>query len=703
MNIKSTQTDEELRQRAERLLDASPEGTGLTSSPSETKQLLHELLVHQIELDMQNEELRSAQQQLEASQARYFDLYDLAPVGYLTLDDHRLIKECNLFAANMIGVSRDKLIAAPISKILLKEDQIIFYENLKACFEMDIPQHFEMRLIRDDGEFFWGLLHVVAMKGTEYWLTVTDISHNKQVEVELQESDNKFRSIFEQAAMGVARMGLDGAWLEVNQKLCAIVGYTQQVLLSKGFQDLLHPEELPMEQAAICQLVNNEITTYTKEKRYYNGTGEIVWVKVTTNLVRDIHHDPDYFISIIEDITSQKTEQAKQLCLTEQLHQAQKTEAIGNLAGGISHDFNNMLGVILGQAELLTNKLEPTSPLMKHIQSITKAAEHSAKLTRQLLTFARKQTIEPKVLNLNKSVSAMMDMLKRLIGESIQVTWDPAQDLWPVKVDPTQIDQVLANLCINARDAISGNGHISISTSNCHLDEHFAANQDYDMPPGEYVKLSVSDDGCGMNDITKTHIFEPFYTTKALGTGTGLGLSFTLGAVKMNAGFISVLSEHGQGTTFHIYFKKVKAAEEIKQKITAAPYNQGTETILLVEDEEMLLEIETAMLEHSGYTVLAASGGDLAEGLFLEHLSEVNLLMTDVIMPEINGMELAIKLQALSPNLKVIFMSGYPQDVIGDQANLEAGAHFLQKPFSMEALTNKVREVLDADEDKHPS
>jgi two-component system cell cycle sensor histidine kinase/response regulator CckA len=699
MDKKSTQTDQELRQRAEQLLDTSPEGEGLTSSSSETKQLLQELLVHQVELDMQNEELRSAQQQLEASKARYFDLYDLAPIGYFTLDDRRLIKECNLFVANMMGVSRNILINAPISKILLKEDQIIFYKNLKACLEMDMPQHFEMRLMRADGQIFWGLLQVIAMKGAEYWVTVTDISRNKQVEAELQESDNKFRSIFEQAAMGVARMGLDGAWLEVNQKLCAIVGYPQHVLLSKGFQDLIHPEELPREQAAICQLINNEIRTYTNEKRYYNGTGSIVWVKVTMNLVRDINNEPDYFITIIEDITSQKTEEAKQLSLTEQLHQAQKTEAIGKLAGGISHDFNNMLGVILGQAEWLTNKLESTSPLMKHIQSITKAAEHSAKLTRQLLTFARKQTIEPKVLNLNQSVSSMMDMLKQLIGESIQVTWDPEQNLWPVKVDPTQIDQVLANLCINARDAISGNGHISISTRNCRLDEHFATNHSDEMPPGDYVKLSVSDDGCGMNNPTKAQIFEPFYTTKAPGSGTGLGLSFTLGAVQMNAGFINVFSEPEQGTTFHIYFKKVKSPEEMKQKITDAPYKKGTETILLVEDEEMLLEIETAMLENSGYTVLAASSGDHAEALFRKHLFEINLLMTDVIMPEINGMDLALKLQTLNSNLKVIFMSGYPQDVLGDQDNLKDGANFLQKPFSMQALANKVRVVLDEDDD----
>jgi len=698
MSKRLTQSEQGLRQRAERLLDSTPDADSITNSPSETAQLLHELLVHQIELEMQNEELRGAQQLLDASQARYFDLYDLAPIGYVTLNKQRIIKECNLFAATMMGLSRDTLCKTPISKILLKEDQIIFYEKLKICLESDVPQHFELRLLRDDRTVFWGLLHMVAMKDREYWLTITDISGNKKIEAELQQSDNKFRSVFEQAAMGVARLGLNGKWLEVNQKLCDIVGYSQHTLLTKYFQDLTHPEDLPMDQAAMNQLVNNEISTYTREKRCYHETSDVVWVKVTMSLVRDIHHEPEYFISIIEDITHQKNETIKQLSLTEQLHQAQKTEAIGNLAGGISHDFNNMLGVILGQAELLTNKLEPNDPLMKHIQAITKAAEHSAKLTRQLLTFARKQTIEPKVLDLNKSVSTMMDMLKRLIGESIQVSWEPSQNLWPVKVDPTQIDQVLANLCINARDAISGNGHISITAKNCSIEDDFAATQDDEIPPGDYVKLSISDDGCGMNDATKSHIFEPFYTTKAPGSGTGLGLSFTLGAVKMNAGFINVFSEPGQGTTFNIYFHKVEAVEGTKQKITEDLSSQGTETILLVEDEEMLLEIETAMLENSGYNVLAASGGDVAEGLFREHISEIDILMTDVIMPQINGMDLAVRLQTLKPNLKVIFMSGYPKDVLGNQANLEKGANFLQKPFSMQALANKVRAVLDADE-----
>jgi two-component system cell cycle sensor histidine kinase/response regulator CckA len=699
MDKKPTQTEDDLRQRAQRLLDDSPDGYLVKNSPSEIKQLLHELLVNQVELETQNEGLRSAAHRLDALQSRYFDHYDLAPMGYLTFDDQRLIMGSNLFAARMFGMSRNTLIDAPISQLLLKEDQVIFYENLKICIELDIPQHFEMRLIRTDGVAFWGLLQLIAMPDGEYWLTVTDIDRNKQVKAELRESDNKFRSVFEQAAMGVARVSLDGAWLEVNKKLCAIVGYSQQQLLTKSIQDLTHPEDLEIDQAALSQLINNEIRTYTKEKRYYNFGGVIVWVKLTMSLVRDINNEPDYFISIIEDITSQINKEAKQRTLTAQLQQAKKMEAVGHLAGGIAHDFNNMLGVILGQAELVIKKLGSNNSLVSHLEGILNAANHSANLTRQLLTFARKQTIEPKVLDLNGSVSAMIDMLKRLIGESIVLSWEPAENIWPVKVDPTQIDQVIVNLCINSRDAISGSGKISISASNCTLDKNYTAAQIYKIEPGDYVKLSVSDDGCGMDEATLMHIFEPFYTTKAMGSGTGLGLSSTFGAIKMNAGFVNVFSQPGQGTTFNIYFQRVKALEDTKQKIIKEQASQSTGTILLVEDEEMLLEIETSMLENSGYTVLAVPSGELAEAMLRKHLSEIDLLVTDVIMPEINGMELAVKLQAICPKLKVLFMSGYPADVLDRQANIKEGAHFLQKPFSMQALTSKVREVFNANLD----
>jgi PAS domain S-box-containing protein len=524
MNKATTQKNQDLHRRAEQLLDTNKNNGLLPDTPAETKQLLHELLVHQAELEMQNQELLSAQQHLVVSQARYFELYDLAPIGYLTFNKQRVIQECNLSAAAMIGVSRHVLIKAPVSNILLKNDQNIFYEKLEACIEKNFQQHFEIRLIQNNGAVFWALLQIIAMEAGEYWLTMTDISNNKRIEAELQESENKFRSIFEQAALGVARVSLDGTWLEVNNKLCFIVGYSQQELLSKTSQNLTHLEDLTMEKFAIRRLINDVIKNYTTEKRYYNRSGNIVWVNLTMSLVRDINNQPDYFIYIIEDISRQKNDEALQLSLTEQLHQAQKVGAIGNLAGEISHDFNNMLAIIQGQAEMAMSELEPNDAVIENLKAILKAANHSATLAHQLLIFAQKQTIERKVLNLNESVSAMVTMLERLISKRISLSWNKAENLWSVKVNPSQIEQILVNLYINAKDAIANVGFIKIKTVNYTVEKkthhHLEPKSSLSLQAGNYVQISVRDNGSGMTNAVLERAFEPFFTTKKLGKGT---------------------------------------------------------------------------------------------------------------------------------------------------------------------------------------
>jgi two-component system sensor histidine kinase EvgS len=558
MNKATTQKNQDLHRRAEQLLDTNKNNGLLPDTPAETKQLLHELLVHQAELEMQNQELLSAQQHLVVSQARYFELYDLAPIGYLTFNKQRVIQECNLSAAAMIGVSRHVLIKAPVSNILLKNDQNIFYEKLEACIEKNFQQHFEIRLIQNNGAVFWALLQIIAMEAGEYWLTMTDISNNKRIEAELQESENKFRSIFEQAALGVARVSLDGTWLEVNNKLCFIVGYSQQELLSKTSQNLTHLEDLTMEKFAIRRLINDVIKNYTTEKRYYNRSGNIVWVNLTMSLVRDINNQPDYFIYIIEDISRQKNDEALQLSLTEQLHQAQKVAAIGNLAGEISHDFNNMLAIIQGQAEMAMSELEPNDAVIENLKAILKAANHSATLAHQLLIFAQKQTIERKVLNLNESVSAMVTMLERLISKRISLSWNKAENLWSVKVNPSQIEQILVNLYINAKDAIANVGFIKIKTVNYTVEKkthyHLEPKSSLSLQAGNYVQISVRDNGSGMTNAVLERAFEPFFTTKKLGKGTGLGLSTVFGAVKHNGGFIEILSKPNVGTRVNVYF-----------------------------------------------------------------------------------------------------------------------------------------------------
>jgi signal transduction histidine kinase len=400
-------------------------------------------------------------------------------------------------------------------------------------------------------------------------------------------------------------------------------------------------------------------------------------------------------ISTVWDVTIPKRAEEERQKLQAQLNQAQKMESVGRLAGGVAHDFNNMLGIILGHTEMALEHLDPAQPLFADLQEIRKAAERSSDLTRQLLAFARKQTVAPKVLDLNETMEGMLKMLRRLIGEDIDLVWRPGKNLWPVKVDPSQIDQILANLCVNARDAIAGVGKVTIETGAVVLDQPYCANY-AGCVPGEYVLLAVGDDGCGMDREILDKLFEPFFTTKGLGLGTGLGLATVYGIVKQNHGFINVYSEPGQGTTFKIYLPRYQGkAERLHQEGPAEPVGRGRETILLVEDEPAILAMTTRMLQRQGYTVLAAATPGEAIRLAEAHAGEIHLLMTDVVMPEMNGRDLAKNLLSFYPNLKRLFMSGYTANVIAHHGVLDPGVNFIQKPFSIHDLAAKVREALD--------
>lgn len=399
---------------------------------------------------------------------------------------------------------------------------------------------------------------------------------------------------------------------------------------------------------------------------------------------------------IISDITDRKQAEEKEELLQNQLQQAQKMESIGRLAGGVAHDFNNMLTIIVGHCDLGLSRLDPNHPVRDNLIEIRKTAERSADLTRQLLAFARKQTIAPKIIDLNETISGTLKMLQRLIGEDINLIWNPASSLWPVKVDASQIDQILANLCVNARDAIDGVGVISIETANIQTDECYRIPL-LDMVPGNYVKFSVSDSGTGMDKDTLAHIYEPFYTTKVQGKGTGLGLATVYGAVKQNNGFIAVNSEPGAGTTFTIYLPRHEGkSKQVLNAIEAESVHSGRETILLVEDELAIMNIVTILLTKLGYNVLAASTPGEALKVAREYSSEIDLLMTDVVMPEMNGRDLAKNLLSLYPGIKRLFMSGYTSDIIAHHGVLDEGVHFIQKPFNMNILATKVRETLDS-------
>ena len=427
---------------------------------------------------------------------------------------------------------------------------------------------------------------------------------------------------------------------------------------------------------------------WTGEVRMSGRHGNLLDILLRAYPMKDQQGAITGLVGVHTDITEQRSMEA-------QLRQAQKMESVGRLAGGVAHDFNNLLMGVMGYVELCRDELPPEHPVRCYLDEITADSQRSANLTRQLLAFARKQIIAPKVLDLNDTVSSMLKLLRRLIGEDIDLAWMPGLELWTVKMDPSQIDQILANLCVNARDAIGGVGKLTIETRNVTFDATYCAAH-AEFVPGAYVLLAVSDDGCGMDAETREQIFEPFFTTKGVGEGTGLGLATVYGIVKQNNGFINVYSEPGKGTTLKIYLSRFgdeAAGEADAATPTARP--GGNETILLVEDEKSIRVTAALFLEALGYTVLAADCPEEALRLAAEHPGRIHLLITDVVMPGMSGRDLATQLATDRPQMKRLFMSGYTADVIAHRGVLDEGVEFLGKPFTRDDLARKVREVLD--------
>ena len=515
-----------------------------------------------------------------------------------------------------------------------------------------------------------------------------DITERKRAEEGLRESAKKWRAVFERSPVGIMVMNHQTVVLECNQHFADIFGGEREKYI--GLNLLQNLPDGNVRRNLIEAQADEEI-------HYYAGpytsilSGKDLFINITTEKVA-----PELIIAIIVDSTEQRESALAQEKLQAQLHQAQKMESVALLAGGVAHDFNNMLGVILGHTEMAQEQVDPNLPLFKDLEKIHNAAERSTNLTRQLLTFARKQSVSPKVLDLNETVEGMLTMLRRLIGENINLLWMPASGLWPVKVDPAQIDQILANLSVNARDAITDVGKIIVETGNRTLDDDYCAVH-AGFVPGDYVLLSLNDNGCGMDQETLAHIFEPFFTTKGIGEGTGLGLASVYGAVKQNKGFINVSSEPGQGTTFSIYLPRYVGDSGRTQALGATePAVRGHETILLVEDELALLNMIATMLHTLGYTVLPANAPSEANHLVEMHDRKIDLLLTDVIMPEMNGRDLAEQLLINHPGMKCLFMSGYTANIIAHQGMLNQGVSFIQKPFSQRELAATVRQALDS-------
>ncbi|MEO6119772.1 MAG: ATP-binding protein [Terriglobales bacterium] len=510
---------------------------------------------------------------------------------------------------------------------------------------------------------------------------------HKRNEEARRESDLRFRTMVQSAVYGIYRSSPDDHFIEVNPALVTMLAYdsAEEVLALKISRDVYAASE---ERTALIHKYAHSGRVEGIEVKWKRKDGKYITVRLSGLAILDTEEQPRFFEMIAEDVTERRA-------LEDQLRQSQKMEAIGRLAGGVAHDFNNLLTVIKGYSELMLDELKDADPMRAEVEEIKKAADRAATLTRQLLAFSRQQVLAPKVIDLNAVVSNMDKLLTRLLGEDIGLYTVLEASLGRVKADPGQIEQVVMNLVVNARDAMPRGGKLTVETSNADLDDSYAR-EHVGARAGSYVMLAVSDNGTGMTPEVRQRIFEPFFTTKELGKGTGLGLSTVYGIVKQSEGYIWVYSEPGQGTSFKVYLPRVDSpVEVVTPRAGRKPTFTGSETVLLVEDEDGVRALVRQVLHKHGYTVLEARHGGEALLHCERHVGPIQLLLTDVVLEQMGGPELARRLSGIRPDMRVLYISGYTDDAIIHHGVLTEGTAFLQKPFTTEALARKIRQVLD--------
>ena len=533
---------------------------------------------------------------------------------------------------------------------------------------------------------------------------VNDITERRRAEQETKNAMALLEASISQSPSGICIADAPDVTIRwANAAALSIRGETSQPLTGIKFAQhadhwqtfrpdgTLYPsEELPLSRAVL----KGEITQ-NEEVIIRNAQGEDRWVSANAAPVRNHDGVITAGLVIFTDITERKHAEDEKSKLESELHQAKKMELVGRLAGGVAHDFNNMIQAIMGNADLALDGIPPDNPVREYIDEVQNSAHRAAEMTRQLLGFARQQTIMPKVLNLNETVEGLLKLMRRLIGEDIDLIWQPSAVFGLVRMDPTQINQILTNLCVNARDAIAGVGKVTIETG-CALFDQADCAEHPGFVQGDYALLAVSDDGCGMDKETQVRIFEPFFTTKGIGKGTGLGLATVYGIVEQNNGFITVYSEPGKGTTFKVYLPRHEGKSTAALTESPSPPSKSRgETVLLVEDDLAILANTQKILNRLGYTVLTASTPSEAIRLAEGRVAEIHLLITDVVMPDMNGLDLSKRLLSRNPKLKCLFMSGHATDVIADHGAFNEGARFIQKPFTTKDLASKIRKMLD--------
>jgi two-component system, cell cycle sensor histidine kinase and response regulator CckA len=683
-----------LRLKAEQELESML--TKLDSLPHETaldiKRLVHELQVHQIELEMQNDELRNAQQEIESSRKKFSDLYNFAPVGYFTFDSEGRILEVNLTAVQLLGVDRSSLLDTRFYSHIDKNDCDIFYWHLAKVCETRAPHSCEIKLKKSNGAEFYARLDSNIVQENDDSISqcrtaITDISEVKHAETALKESEEKYRHLIENSNDAIYVL-YNRRFELVNKKFKDIFGVTSaDVNKSKfDFTELVAPKSRPFIEDRMKRMQQGEVLEPRYEFLALTKAGKELEVEVCVSYIK--YKGGKATQGILRDVSERKR-------LEEQLQQAQKMEAIGKLAGGIAHDFNNLLTAILGNAELLLLNINATDPQSEDVKEIQKAAHRAALLTKQLLAFARRQPLILKVINLNKIISNMKNMLMRLIGENIELVIELEPTLSYIKADLGQVSQLIMNLVINSREAISENGKIIISTRNITVNNNniklFPNSQ-----PGNFVCLSIEDNGGGIEEAVIDHIFEPFFTTKGFAQSSGLGLAVVYGVVRQHGGWIQVSSEQDRGSMFKIFLPVTEELpiDKTDENLSISELEGYGERILLVEDEEMVRNYIVKILRNQSYVVFEASDAQEALKIFKKEQGEFDLIFSDVILPDMTGIKLVAELLAEKPHIPILLGSGYADHESEWPVIQEKGYRFIGKPYSLPDLLRNIRQLL---------
>ena len=587
----------------------------------------------------------------------------------------------------VVGKDASQLFSPESGRQIMERDRIVLQSGETSTYEeVGVSDGVARTYLSTKGPYRDATGRVIGLLGIS-----RDISHRKRAEEEIHKSEQRLRIHVEHTPLAVIEWDLQFRVVAWNAAAERIFGYSREEAMGQHGSFIVAPafrqrvdqvwQDLLEQKGATRSTANDD--NITKDGR----TISCEWYN--TPLV-DESGRVFGVASLVQDVT-------ERVALEEKLRHSQKMEAIGRLAGGVAHDFNNILTVIMGYSQILTDGVPAVGRLMDATVQIRTAAERAEEITRQLLAFSRKQVLQPRVIDLNDIMMNLDTMLRRLIGDDVEILTVPGRDLGAVKADPGQIEQVIMNLAVNARDAMPSGGTLTLETGNTELDEAYAREHP-PLQPGRYVMLAVSDTGIGMDADTQAHIFEPFFTTKEVGKGTGLGLSTVYGIVKQSGGYIWVYSEPDRGTTFKIYFPRIdQPVEEVRAERRAAGMQRGTETILLVEDNEQVRQLTSSVLADCGYKVLPAASPEEGLALCRAHHPDIQLLVTDVILPGMNGPQLAEQVKQISPRTRVLYVSGYTSDAIVHYGVLDAGLWFLAKPFSLSELVAKVREVLDAE------